>query len=253
MAERKSLLRLSVVIPVYNERRTIEELLCRVQAVEVEKEIIIVDNGSTDGTQELLQQLVETRKENATFVVLPQTGYRLCMDNIRVFFQKENRGKGAAVRRGFREAQGEIMLVQDADLEYDPQNYYELLAPIERGAADVVYGSRFMGSPHRVMSFWQYMGNKVLTILSNMFTDVGVSDVWTCYKVFKREVLQKIELKEDRFGFEPEVTAKVAKGGWRLREVPISYYARTYAEGKKITWKDGLKGIWCVLRYNVFG
>lgn len=253
MAERKIPLKLSVVIPVYNERQTIEELLCRVQAVEVDKEIIIVDNGSTDGTRELLQDLVETREKHATFVELPQTGHRLYIDNIRIFFQQENRGKGAALRRGFREAQGDIVLVQDADLEYDPQDYHRLLAPIERGAADVVYGSRFMGSLHHVMFFWQYMGNKILTRLSNIFTSVDVSDVWTCYKVFKREVLQEIELREDHFGFEPEVTAKVAKGGWRLHEVPISYSARTYAEGKKITWRDGLKGIWCILRYNIFG
>lgn len=253
MAERKIPLKLSVVIPVYNERQTIEELLCRVQAVEVDKEIIIVDNGSTDGTRELLQDLVETREKHATFVELPQTGHRLYIDNIRIFFQQENHGKGAALRRGFREAQGEIVLVQDADLEYDPQDYHRLLAPIERGAADVVYGSRFMGSVHHVMVFWQYMGNKILTRLSNIFTTVDVSDVWTCYKVFKREVLQEIELREDHFGFEPEVTAKVSKGGWRLHEVPISYSARTYAEGKKITWRDGLKGIWCILRYNIFG
>ncbi len=167
--------------------------------------------------------------------------------------QERNRGKGAALRRGFREAQGQMVLVQDADLEYDPQDYHALLEPIERGAADVVYGSRFLGGPHRVLFFWHYVGNRFLTTLSNMLTNLNLSDVWTCYKVFKREVVEQIELREDRFGFEPEVTAKVARRGWRVYEVPISYWGRTYAEGKKITWKDGLPGIWCILRYNLFG
>lgn len=253
MEERKGHPKLSIVIPVYNERPTIEELLRRVQAVDFEKEIIIVDDGSTDGTQEFLRELAQIDKQNSAVMSLPQTGHPLRTGKIRVFFQEKNCGKGAALRRGFREAQGEVILVQDADLEYDPQDYFKLLEPIQRGMADVVYGSRFLGGPHRVLFFWHYVGNRFLTTLSNMLTNLNLSDVWTCYKAFKREVLQQFQLKEDRFGFEPEVTAKVAKGGWRVYEVPISYWGRTYAEGKKITWKDGFKALYCVLRYNIFG
>ena len=256
MDEDGSYPKISVVMPVYNERPLIEEVLQRVQSVDVdmEKEIIIVDDGSTDGTREFLQELDQaTTRHNSTVMTLPRTGYRLRTDNIRVFFQNVNRGKGAALRLGFQKARGEIVIVQDADLEYDPRDYHELLEPVLQGVADVVYGSRFLGGPHRVLFFWHYLGNKFLTTLSNMFTNLNLSDVWTCYKVFRRQVLEKMELKEERFGFEPEVTAKMAKGGWRVYEVPISYYGRTYAEGKKITWKDGLKGTWCILRYNLFG
>lgn len=252
MEECKTRPKVSVVIPIYNERATIEELIHRVQAVDIEKEIIIVDDGSSDGTREFLRELAENAMHNPHVMMLPQTEHKLRTDNIRVFFHERNQGKGAALRRGFQEAQGEIILVQDADLEYDPQDYHKLLEPIERGMADVVYGSRFLGGPRRVLFFWHYVGNKVLTTLSNMFTNVNLSDVWTCYKAFRREVLQKIDLREDRFGFEPEVTAKVTRGRWRVYEVPISYWGRTYAEGKKITWKDGVRGIWCVLRYNLF-
>ena len=251
MDEQKGSLKLSVVIPVYNERATIEEVLKRVQAADFDKEIIIVDDNSADGTREFLQELVQTTKHNPGVMTLSQVGYQLCTDNIRVFFQERNNGKGAALRRGFQEAQGDVILIQDADLEYDPQDYYRLLEPIERGVADVVYGSRFLGGPHRVFFFWHYLGNKILTTLSNVLTNLNLSDVWTCYKVFRREILQNIELREDRFGFEPEITAKVAKGGWRVYEVPISYWGRTYAEGKKISWKDGVKGIWCTLHYNL--
>jgi glycosyltransferase involved in cell wall biosynthesis len=226
--------RLSVVIPVYNERDTIEELLKRVQAVDVDKEIVVVDDGSTDGTRDLLQGL---RGDGA----------------VRVVLQPRNQGKGAALRRGFEEARGEIVLVQDADLEYDPAEYPRLLEPIERGVADVVFGSRFLGGPHRVLFFWHYVGNRALTTLSNMLTNLNLSDVWTCYKVFRAEVLSSIRLRENRFGFEAEVTAKVARGRWRIYEVPISYYGRTYAEGKKITWRDGVTGIWCTVRYSLFG
>ncbi len=240
------------MIPVYNERPTIEELLQRVQAVDVDKEIIIVDDGSTDGTREFLQKLSENTKHNPAVMTLPQAGSLLPTDNIRIFLQEKNRGKGAALRRGFEEAHGDIVLVQDADLEYDPRDYHALLDPINRGMADVVFGSRFLGGPHRVLFFWHSVGNKLLTTLSNILTDLNLSDVWTCYKAFRREVLQQIQLKEDRFGFEPEVTAKVANGRWRVYEVPISYWGRTYDEGKKITWKDGLKGIWCTLRYKLF-
>ena len=227
--------RLSVVIPVYNERATIEELLKRVQAVPLDKEIVIVDDGSTDGTRELLAGLAATD------------------GSVRVFLQPANRGKGAALRRGFAEARGAVVLIQDADLEYDPADYPTLLEPIERGMADVVFGSRFLGGPHRVLLFWHSVGNWVLTTLSNMLTNLNLTDVWTCYKVFRAEVLRAITLKEDRFGFEAEVTAKVARGPWRIYEVPISYHGRTYAEGKKITWKDGVHGVWCTLRYGLGG
>jgi len=246
-----SIPKISVVIPVYNERETIETLLVRVSAVRIDKEILVVDDGSTDGTRELLQDLQDAIERGETTVMLPKTGLSLPLERLRLFFQSRNRGKGAAVRRGFHAAEGEIVLVQDADLEYSPEEYKQLLAPIEDGRADVVYGSRFLGGPHRVLFFWHHVGNSVLTTLSNMFTNLNMTDVWTCYKVFRREALRGIELVEDRFGFEPEVTAKIARGGWRVYEVPISYAGRTYAEGKKISWKDGLAAIWFVLRYNI--
>ena len=227
--------RLSVVIPVYNERATIEELLKRVQAAPIDKEIVIVDDGSTDGTRELL------------------AGLGADDGRVRVILQPKNRGKGAALRRGFAEARGSIVLVQDADLEYDPADYPVLLDPIEHGVADVVFGSRFLGGPHRVLLFWHSVGNWLLTRLSNMLTNLNLTDVWTCYKVFRVEVLRSLTLREDRFGFEAEVTAKVARGRWRVYEVPIAYHGRTYAEGKKITWKDGFRGVWCTLRYGLGG
>ncbi len=245
--------KLSVVMPVYNERATIEKIVERVQAVGIDKEIIVVDDGSTDGSREFLEALAAAAAHNPGVMELPQTGSALHTDNIRIFFFEKNRGKGAALRRGFQEARGEIVLVQDADLEYDPQEYRQLILPIEQGVADVVFGTRFQGGSHRVLFFWHYVGNRFLTTLSNMFTNLNLSDVWTCYKVFRKEVLQSIQLREDRFGFEPEVTAKVAKQGWRVYEVPISYYGRTYAEGKKITWRDGLRALWCIARYNLFG
>jgi glycosyltransferase involved in cell wall biosynthesis len=223
--------KVSIVIPVYNERGTIEELLKRVQAAALDKEIVVVDDGSTDGTRELLAGIQSP--------------------DLRVILQPENRGKGAALRRGFAEARGAVVIVQDADLEYDPGDYPALLDPIDRGVADVVFGSRFMGGPHRVLLFWHSVGNSVLTTLSNMLTNLNLTDVWTCYKVFRAEVLQSLTLREDRFGFEAEVTAKVARGPWRIYEVPISYHGRTYAEGKKITWKDGVRGVWCTLRYGL--
>ncbi len=228
---------LSVVIPVYNERSTIEEILACVQAVDIDKEVVIVDDGSTDGTREFLAGLAEQRKS------APR-------EAIRIFFQERNCGKGAALRRGFQEARGEIVVIQDADLEYDPENFHALIEPIERGKADVVYGSRFLGGPHRVLLFWHYVGNKFLTILSNMFTDLNLSDVWTCHKAFRRELLGQLNLREDRFGFEQEITCKIAQQGWRMFEIPVSYYGRTYDEGKKITWKDGVRGFWCILRYS---
>ncbi len=242
--------KLSVVIPVYNERATIEEVLRRVSAVPIDKEIIVVDDGSDDGTAEFLQRFSSRSSQPHQEPVSKdgKEGY----GNVRVLFQERNRGKGAALRRGFQAARGEIVIVQDADLEYDPQDYPRLLDPIERGVADVVYGSRFMAGPHRVLLFWHYAANKTLTTLSNMLTNLNLSDVWTGYKVFRKEVLDTIALQEDRFGFEPEITAKIAKGGWRIYEVGISYYGRTYQEGKKITWRDGVRGIWCILRYNWF-
>lgn len=243
--------KLSIVMPVYNERSTIEEILVRVQAVELGKEIIVIDDGSTDGSRQFLKELAAHAGNNTGPMTLPASDRTLRADNIRVFFQDENRGKGAAVRRGFEEARGEIVIIQDADLETDPADYGALIAPIEQGRADVVFGSRFLG-PHPALSFLQSLGNKVLTSLSNLLNNANLSDVWTCYKVMRRGVLQKLELKEDRFGFEAEITAKLAKSGCRILEVPVSYQVRTYAQGKKIIWKDGLRGIWCTLRYNLF-
>lgn len=243
----------SVVIPVYNERQTVEEILLRVQAVNIEKEIVVVDDGSTDGTRDLLALISHSTKQNPAILDLPTRGKQLRTDNIRVLMQERNQGKGAALRRGMKEAQGQTIIIQDADLEYDPQDYHRLLDPIERGLADVVYGSRFLGGPHRVLYYWHSNVNWVLTTVSNMLTDLNLTDVWTCYKVFRREVVENLELKEDRFGFEPEVTARVAKNkNWRVYEVPISYYGRTYAEGKKISWRDAVPGLWATIRYSLF-
>jgi len=244
--------RLSVVIPVFNEKSTITELVRRVQKVPIDKEIVIVDDFSTDGTRDVLRQFLSAEGSicGDTSPSAPST--ELSSGNLRVFFQDCNRGKGAAVRRGIQEARGEVILIQDADLEYDPQDYRILLDPIDRGLADVVYGSRFLGGPHRVLYFWHSVGNAFLTLTSNMFTNLNLTDVWTCYKVFRREVLENIVLKENRFGFEPEVTAKVSRGGFVVFEVPISYNGRTYAQGKKITWRDGFRAIWCVVRYGLF-
>ena len=219
--------------------------------MDLDKEIVIVDDGSTDGTREFLTALAQCAKVTPAHMTLPQSRAVLRADNIRVFFQDRNRGKGAALRRGFQEAKGEIVIIQDADLEYDPADYHKLIAPIEAGRADVVYGSRFLGGPHRVLFFWHYVGNKFLTTLSDMVTNLNLSDVWTCYKAFRREVLQALDLREDRFGFEQEITIKIAQAGWRVYETPISYYGRTYAEGKKITWRDGIRALWCILRYGL--
>ena len=240
----------SVVIPVFNERATVEEILRKVQEVEIEKEIIVVDDGSTDGTREILAALAASPAGSQSAMTVSPDG--TCTDNVRILFQERNQGKGAALRRGFQEAKGEIVIVQDADLEYDPQDYFGLIDPIERGLADVVYGSRFLGGPHRVLYFWHSVGNWLLTTLSNMFTNLNLTDVWTCYKVFRRELLQGVRLVENRFGFEAEITAKLAKLDCRIFEVPISYSGRTYAEGKKITYRDGFRGVWCTLRYNLF-
>ena len=245
--------RLSIVIPVYNERHTLHEILRRVAASRIDKEIIIVEDGSTDGTRDMLQRMVDE--------AAPLPGDQLavtCSDGsviggVRVFFQDRNRGKGAALRRGFQEARGEIVIVQDADLEYDPAEYERILEPIDRGLADVVYGSRFMGGgAHRVLFYWHSVGNKGLTLLSNVLTNLNLTDVWTCYKAFRREVIQQLRLVEDRFGIEPEITAKIARLRCRVYEVPISYSGRTYAEGKKIGWRDAVRGVYVTLRHNLF-
>ena len=227
-------LTVSVVIPIYNECRTLEQLLTLVEAQDVVTEITLVDDGSTDGTRDILKK-IEGR------------------DRCRVLYHDRNRGKGAALRTGFAVVTGDVVLVQDADLEYDPADYPALLEPIFSGRADVVFGSRFLGGPHRVLYFWHYVGNRFLTLLSNMFNNLNLTDMEVCYKVFRRDVLQQLTLKCDRFGFEPEVTAKVAKLGVRIYEVPVRYYGRTYAEGKKIGWKDGVAALWWIVRFGLFG
>jgi glycosyltransferase involved in cell wall biosynthesis len=248
----KPQLTLSVVIAAYNERAFIEEILRRVQAVGLAHEIVIVDDGSTDGTREWLAEMRRRQQAGEVEVEILEGEARLQLGPIRFLFQEQNQGKGAALRRGFSEACGDILLVQDADLEYDPRDYPKLLEPILDGRADVVYGSRFLGGPQRVHFFWHYIGNKFLTLLSDMLTNLKITDMETCYKVFRREVIGSMRLRSNRFGFEPEVTARVAKGHWRVYEVPISYAGRSYEEGKKITWKDGVTTLFAILRYRFF-
>jgi len=225
---------LSVVIPCFNEAATILDLLERVRSAPVaSKQIIVVDDGSSDGTRELLQGLQA--------------------DDLTVLLHERNRGKGAALATGFAAARGEICIVQDADLEYDPAEYPLVIGPIVQGKADVVFGSRFQGAaPHRVVYFWHRLGNGFLTLLSNMFTDLNLTDMETCYKAFRTEIIQAIRIREQRFGFEPEITAKLARRRCRIYEVGISYYGRTYDEGKKIGWRDGVRAIWCILKYNLW-
>lgn len=227
-------MKLSVVMPVYNERATLREVIRKVLGVPLEIELLCVDDGSKDGSRDILSELAES---------YPQ---------IRVLFQPQNMGKGAALRRGIQEATGDFVIIQDADLEYDPAEYPQILAPLLEGKADVVFGSRFLGGgPHRVLYFWHSVGNWFLTLLSNCLTNVNLSDMETCYKAFRREVIQSIPIEENRFGFEPEITVKVARRKLRIYEVGISYWGRTYEEGKKIGWRDGVRALYCLLKYSL--
>ena len=226
-------MKLSVVIPVYNEKKTLNELILRVEAVSIDKEVIIVDDASTDGTRDLLKKY--EKKEG-----------------FEVIYQPKNKGKGAALRAGFEIVKGEVIIIQDADLEYNPKDFHVLLEPIFDKRADVVYGSRFLGGSHRVLFFWHSLANKFLTTLSNMFTNINLTDMETGYKAFRREVIESISLKSNRFGFEPEFTMKVAQRKFVIYEVPISYDGRDYSEGKKINWKDGVAALWFILRFRFF-
>ena len=234
-------MKLSVVVPVFNEAGTVEEVLRRVQNVPFPKEIVVVEDGSTDGTREILSRLEAAARQ--------ATGSQ---NDLKIIFQPYNRGKGAAVRAGLERVTGDVVIIQDADLEYDPEDYAKLLDPILTNKADVVYGTRFAGGgPHRVLFFWHSLGNRLLTLISNTLTNLNLSDMEVGYKVFRSEVLKRIELKSDRFGFEPEFTLKVARGGWRVYEVPISYHGRDYSEGKKIGWKDGVSAIYTIIKYRL--
>jgi len=223
--------KLSIIIPVYNEASTIREIINRVNNVAIDKEIIVVDDCSNDGSRQLLEVIKND-------------------EEIKVFYHKKNQGKGAALRTGFEQVQGDIIIIQDADLEYDPKEYANLIQPILANEADVVYGSRFLGGPHRVLLFWHYMGNKLLTLISNMVNNLNLTDMETGYKVFKKDIIRQIDIKSDRFGIEPEITAKIAKLKCRIYEIPISYYGRDYSQGKKITWKDGIAAIWHIIKYR---
>jgi len=226
-------MKISVVMPVFNEAGTIREIIKKIEDVDLEKELIIVDDCSTDGTRDILKALERN-------------------PGIRVFCHEKNMGKGAALRTGFKHASGDIVIIQDADLEYNPQEYHRLIKPILDGRADVVYGSRFVTTEERrVLFFWHYLGNSFITFLSNMFTNLNLTDIETCYKVFKADVIHSITIEENRFGFEPEITAKIAKKRYHIYEIGISYSGRDYSEGKKIGWKDGIRAIWCIFKYNL--
>ncbi len=225
-------MKLSIVIPIYNEEKTLMTILEKVRAQDFEKEIILVDDGSTDGTRDILKSLD--------------------YPEVRIFLQKENQGKGAALRTGFAEATGDIIIIQDADLEYNPDEYADLIRPIQNGVADVVYGARFLGGPHRVLYFWHYCGNKLLTLITNILFNINLNDMETCYKVFKKEALEGVTTISNRFGFEPEITARMVKSKQRIYEIPISYFGRTYEEGKKITWKDGIVAFYTLIRFRLF-
>lgn len=224
-------MKLTIIIPVYNEIETIHGVIKKVEETPFDKEIIIVDDGSTDGTRNILKG---------------------CRDEVKVLYHESNKGKGSAIRTALPHITGDMVIIQDADLEYDPSEYPRLIAPILEGKADVVYGSRFLGGPHRVFFFWHAVGNKLITTLSNILTDLNLSDMETGYKVFRTEVLKKIKIESKRFGFEPEITAKIAKMGCRIYEIPISYWGRDYSEGKKINWKDGVAAIYWLIKYNLF-
>ena len=228
-------MKLSVIVPVYNEKKTVLEILERIQRTPYEKEIIVVDDASTDGTREILHEIDASRR----------------FPSARFLYQAVNQGKGAALRTGIQEAKGDIVLIQDADLEYDPAEYGVLIQPILSGLADAVYGSRFLSGPHRVLFFWHSVGNRLLTLLSNLFTNLNLTDMETGSKAFRRELFSKMTIEENRFGVEPELTAKVARLRCRLFEVPISYSGRDYSEGKKITWKDGIAALYVILKYNL--
>ena len=232
-------MKLSVLMPVFNEANTLEESIRRVRGVDFPKEIIAVDDGSTDGSREILKRLeAEVRQKDAS------------LNDFKVVFQPINQGKGAAIKTGLAHVTGDIVIIQDSDLEYDPRDYAKLLDPILAGHADVVYGTRFSGGgPHRVLFFWHSLGNRLLTLFSNALTNLNLTDMEVGYKVFRAEVIQGMKLESNRFGFEPEITMKIARQGCRLYEVPISYHGRTYAEGKKITWKDGVAALYCLIRY----
>ncbi|PYS54430.1 MAG: glycosyl transferase [Acidobacteria bacterium] len=228
-------MKLSVIVPVYNEKATIHEILTRIEHTPYDKEIIVVDDASTDGTRQVLEQINADR----------------CFPSARFSYHRVNQGKGAALRTGIREAAGDIVLIQDADLEYDPSEYGVLIQPILAGVADAVYGSRFLSGPHRVLFFRHFVGNRLLTLMSNFFTDLNLTDMETGFKAFRREVFSSITIEENRFGFEPEITAKIAKLRCRLYEVPISYFGRDYSQGKKITWKDGIAALYFIMKYNL--
>jgi glycosyltransferase involved in cell wall biosynthesis len=238
--------KLSIVMPIYNELATLREIVSRVTALDVDKELIMVDDASTDGTRELLTELRDRGLERW----LPNPGARRGVNNVNVILQPHNMGKGAALRTGFAAVTGDIVVIQDADLEYDPRDIIQLIQPIRDDVADVTFGSRFIGTPRRALYFWHSLLNRSLTLASNMLNDLNLTDMETCYKAFRAEVIRAIEIEENRFGVEPELTAKVAKMGLRIYEVPVSYRGRTYAEGKKIGWKDGVRAIYSIVKYG---